>query len=285
MSKQSLLLSAAIAFLLVLSADAQEKTAAPGVSGNGTGRGTGTVALEPKVLPGVVSGVIGSFIGPPGSGITGAPFSADVIDETEQFLTDGNRIHHETQGKIFRDSQGRTRSETQMQGVNGKRPVFIHIVDPVEKLFIVLHPEEKWATVQHIGNFAPREPRSVAPANPTTASHDGNSTAEAHSLLNGVRQVQDSREDLGTREIEGFVARGTRIVFTVPAGEVGNDKPMTNTNERWYSEDLKTDLLMLSEGPQSGKHVHKLVNIRSGDPDPLLFQVPPDYTVREQPQR
>jgi len=28
--------------------------------------------------------------------------------------------------------------------------------------------------------------------------------------------------------------------------------------------------------------VRKLVNIRNGDPDPLLFQVPLDYTVKEQ---
>jgi hypothetical protein len=45
------------------------------------------------------------------------------------------------------------------------------------------------------------------------------------------------------------------------------------------------DLLNRSESPESGKHVHKIVNIRLGDPDPLLFQVPADYTVKETPQQ
>jgi hypothetical protein len=58
---------------------------------------------------------------------------------------------------------------------------------------------------------------------------------------------------------------------------------MTNTSEHWFSDDLKVELLTKSEGPQSGKHIHKLVNIHIGDPDPLLFQVPADYTVKEQP--
>ena len=68
------------------------------------------------------------------------------------------------------------------------------------------------------------------------------------------------------------------------AGVIGNDKPIATTTERWFSTDLKMDLVNITESPDSGKHVRKLVNIRSGEPDPLLFQVPPDFTVREMPQ-
>lgn len=48
--------------------------------------------------------------------------------------------------------------------------------------------------------------------------------------------------------------------------------------------DLKMDLVNITESPDSGKHVRKLLNIRAGEPDPLLFQVPSDFTVREMPQ-
>jgi hypothetical protein len=54
---------------------------------------------------------------------------------------------------------------------------------------------------------------------------------------------------------------------------------------RWFSTDLKADLVNISESPDSGKHVRKLVNIRAGEPDPLLFQVPPDFTVKETQQQ
>jgi hypothetical protein len=97
--------------------------------------------------------------------------------------------------------------------------------------------------------------------------------------------MRPTREALGTSEMEGFTVTGTRISITIPAGERGNDKPMTTTSERWFSPDLQMELLTKSESPETGQHTHKLVNIRTGDPDPALFQVPADYTVREQPQR
>ena len=93
---------------------------------------------------------------------------------------------------------------------------------------------------------------------------------------------QRSREDLGTMEIEGFTVKGTRITTTIPAGTRGNDKPMITTSERWFCEDLKMDLITKSTSPESGEHTRKLINIRSGDPDPLLFQSPADYTVKDQ---
>jgi hypothetical protein len=42
-------------------------------------------------------------------------------------------------------------------------------------------------------------------------------------------------------------------------------------------------VLVLSDrkDPRSGDSTYRLLNIRKGDPDPSLFQVPPDYTVRE----
>jgi hypothetical protein len=85
-------------------------------------------------------------------------------------------------------------------------------------------------------------------------------------------------------EIDGFTVRGTRFTNTFPAGSRGNDQPMTTTNERWYSDELRLELLTKSSSPESGQHTRKLVNISSGDPDPLVFQVPADYTVREQQQ-
>jgi hypothetical protein len=60
---------------------------------------------------------------------------------------------------------------------------------------------------------------------------------------------------------------------------------MTTITERWFSAELQVDLLTKSESPELGQHTHKLVNIRAGDPDPLLFQVPADYTVKETPPR
>ena len=262
-------------------------------AGAGTGSGSGVVAST--------GGVIGSILGPGISATPGQPFSADVIDETDRFLADGNHIHRENHGRIFRDSQGRTRNETELGNyAPGARPILhVMISDPVEGRFILLNPEQKTATINNFGKRI-SDPGLGSPAQPANNAAGSGAPAAAAAqpgLVQPLRnlraasgtqapgKLQISHEDLGSTEIEGFTVTGTRYTRTIPAGEMGNDQPMTTTNERWFSPDLKMDLLNKSESPESGKHVRKLVNIRMGDPDPLLFQVPADYTVKETPEQ
>ena len=47
-----------------------------------------------------------------GAPVTGAPFSAVATTQEQQSLSDGNQISKETQTKIYRDSEGRIRTET-----------------------------------------------------------------------------------------------------------------------------------------------------------------------------
>jgi hypothetical protein len=262
--------------------------------GTGAGNGMGI---------GAVGGVIGSFISSGISGTPGQPFSADVIEESDRFLADGNHIHRETHGRIFRDSQGRTRNETEMGNLASGAKLFVHIIisDPVEGRFILLNPEQKTATINQFGKRISAVPGLGVPAqsanNAAKPDAPAATAAEPGVLVQSLRdmrsasgtqaggKLQISHEDLGATEIEGFTVTGTRYTRTIPAGERGNDQPMTTTNERWFSSDLKMDLLTKSESPEAGKHVRRLVNIRMGDPDPLLFQVPADYTVKETPQQ
>jgi len=257
--------------------------------GRGTGNGSGI---------GAVSGVIAGLSGPGFTGIPGQPFSADVIEETDRFLADGNHIHLETHGRTFRDSQGRTRNETEMGTfAPGVKPFTrIMISDPVEGCTILLNPEQKTATLFRFGKHNSPAPGLGVPAQPANnAAKPGapaNTAAEPGAMqpLGGMRAASGTPtvgnfEDLGATEIEGFTVTGRRYTHTIAAGAMGNDKPMTTTNERWVSSDLKMELLSKSESPESGKNVRKLVNIRLGDPDPLLFQVPADYTVKETPQQ
>lgn len=253
----------------------------------GTGNGTGI---------GAVSGVIGGFISSGISGTPGQPFSADVIDETDLFMADGNHIHRENHGRVFRDSQGRTRNETEFGafGPESKPTVHIVISDPVEGRFIVLNTEQKTATVNQFGKSIsaasglglPAQPANNAtkPAAPAPAAADPGAI-RITSGMQAPGNMKSARKDLGTREIEGYTVTGARYTYTIPAGAIGNDQPMTTTTELWFSTDLKMDLVNKHESPESGTRVHKLVNIRLGDPDPLLFQVPADYTVKETPQQ
>jgi hypothetical protein len=230
------------------------------------------------------SGVVVGFIG--GASFSsknpGLPFSADVIEETDKVLADGNRIHRQSHGKFYRDSQGRVRTETELSIAHASAPI-LHVVitDPVERQFIMLDLTNKTAIISHFPwslstSGSSESPAQIQPTTPALAMRD--------SRLAAVKS-QSTATGTETREIEGFTVSLMRHTRTVPAGEKGNDKPLISTNESWYSKDLAIALLTTTENPESGKFVHKLVNIHTGDPDPLLFQVPADFTVKEMPQK
>lgn len=90
---------------------------------------------------------------------------------------------------------------------------------------------------------------------------------------------------MGVKEIEGFSATGIRSTTTTPVGAVGNDKPLITTSEHWSVQDLSLQVLSSVDDPRSGKRTYKLTNIQMGDPDPLLFQIPPDFTVKDTRQQ
>ncbi len=288
----SFLLSVVFVFAVLVHAQGTVTAAVQTGQGSGVSNGSvnGTVRVESTSTMG---GMVGSFFSP--NSVPGQPFSADIFEETDKFLADGNHIHHENHGRIFRDSQGRTRTETEMQrfGAGSDPLVHITIMDPVEGRFIMLDSRNKTAM---ISSFRKRElnPEPVTPkptANPgqnmpAAVSQSPGLSATAGQAQGGrTRMSKRSTEDLGTTTIEGFTVSGKRVFHTMAAGTMGNDKPITTSSELWHSSDLKMDLLTVSESPDSGKHVRKLQNIQTGDPDPLLFQVPADFTVKETPQK
>ena len=78
--------------------------------------------------------------------VKGAPFSADIVSETIQTLPDGNRIVQRSEGRIYRDSQGRTRSErTYQMGGSSEQRQMININDPAASASYSLDPETRIA--------------------------------------------------------------------------------------------------------------------------------------------
>ena len=86
-------------------------------------------------------------------------------------------------------------------------------------------------------------------------------------------------ESLGKQMIEGVEAEGTRTITTIPAGEIGNERPIECVSERWYSPDLKTNILTRRTDPRTGETVYRLTNIHRGEPSASMFEVPAGYIV------
>jgi len=81
--------------------------------------------------------------------------------------------------------------------------------------------------------------------------------------------------------IDGVPVEGRKTTTTIPAGQVGNEQPITIVSEQWSSADLKVLVLTRHSDPRTGESTYRLVNIVRAEPDRSLFMVPADYTVRD----
>jgi hypothetical protein len=207
--------------------------------------------------------------------VTGAPFSAVAGSETTQTLADGNHISRKTQSNLYRDSQGRFRREITLVGfgplaASGQPKSFVVINDPVGGVTYLLHPDQK--TAEKIA-----KPFARMGGAAREAMRNKRNAREQQEIANGTLH----QEDLGTQTIAGVTAQGTRITRTIPAGQIGNEKPITIVNERWYSNDLQVIVMSKRSDPWSGETTYTLTNINRTEPDASRFTVPSDYSVTQ----
>ncbi len=93
-------------------------------------------------------------------------------------------------------------------------------------------------------------------------------------------------QPLPAREIEGLRANGERTTWTIPAGQIGNERPIEIVREVWTSPELMVTLQSRDFDPRSGETLYRLSNLRRGEPDAALMRVPPDYrTSSREPDR
>jgi hypothetical protein len=87
-------------------------------------------------------------------------------------------------------------------------------------------------------------------------------------------------EDLGTQLINGVQAHGVRATLTIAVGAIGNDRPLKVVTETWSSDALGVLVKSMNSDPRFGTTTYELTNIVQGPPNPALFEIPGDYTVR-----
>lgn len=253
-----------------------------------------------------------------GTPVAGAPYSAQRVSEHVQIGADGTRFTtNNEQETIYRDSQGRTRTERPMMvGPNPQAtdaPLIVEIQDPVANFAYTLDTQNKVAH-RVAYSAAPNRPTGVGaaaairsgqwfsstngtasavsmtapppPPPPGSALPSALSTSPVPSRAVATASTGSSRprpetntEDLGQQVIEGVAAEGHRTVQTWPTGALGNDRPFQVVSENWYSPEIKETVLNKSADPRSGENTTKLINISRSEPDPSLFMPPADYAV------
>ena len=217
----------------------------------------------------LAGGIATAKFGMIGPTVKGAPYTANGVTETTQTLGDGTHINHQETYTIYRDGDGRVRRESGEQ---------VWISDPVANVSYVLDTKEQTArrlslsrtpayTKMQVDEQAAKRKAETA-AGPIWFSSGG--------MAGGVilKGGQATIEELGKQEMEGVEVDGTRTTMAIPQGQIGNDRSMKIVHERWESAELHVTILVKHSDPMMGDRVERLTNVRRGEPDPALFQVP-----------
>lgn len=212
-----------------------------------------------------MSQVTGVVVARSGVVVKNAPYSADVTSTLVQNLIDGNKVITKFVSKVYRDSEGRVRteqvlSESELKNPYSQQRETITIEDPVAGYNYYLNPNTKTARrlelkpyQQPAGSGVPPSPNPYKFANST----------------------------LPEQTIEGLVCRGTLNTTTIAAGAFGNERKIVTTMESWYSSELKITVLSKSSDPRMGDRTYETKDISRSEPDKSLFIVPKDYTIIE----
>jgi hypothetical protein len=248
----------------------------------------GGAAMLPPLPPppGIAGGAqVRQLLHPPGEPAkSGAPYSAAGTTETVQTLADGNHIVHTNASHYYRDSTGRTRTELSLSAVGPftleESSSIVMITDPVAKQRFVLHPEQNRADV------LPWGPVAFA-AGAGAAKHATDSAGGTTSNSTRARCLPDSGSvaamtvPLGQKMLAGLQATGTKTQYTIPAGQIGNEQPITVSSEKWVSEELGVTVSSTLHDPMIGDTQFHLSQIERTEPDASLFAVPADYVLND----
>lgn len=197
--------------------------------------------------------------------VTGAPYSALGTSETVSISPDGNRVVHQNTVRMWRDSDGRTRTEYSLSSIGGPTPVELNtrltvIDDPAAGERYMVRPDGRVVTVP------------IAPCRVVSLEPDVTVGPPRPARL-PVRVSEPVR--LGERKLNGETVAGSRVEATIPAGAMGNDQPIKMSAEQWYGKDLQVVVEATYRDPRTGETRYKLREIQRTEPDASLFRPDP----------
>ena len=239
--------------------------------------------------------------------VKGLPFSAEAVSESVQTLADGNKIARKWTTKIYRSSDGRTRREgSDVPGMAFGTPLAIApaitvvgsdgngvITDgqmnvkklrtfKVEGEDVVVADAPAAAPGEDVKIFVRRQGGSgeamAAPA--IAAGPVAIARVDPSDTIVLADRANSKTEQLGVQSFDGINAEGTRTTTTIPAGAIGNERPIEIVYERWYSNELKALMYSKHSDPRFGEQTYRLTNIVRSEPDPALFQLTSPRMIR-----
>ncbi len=206
----------------------------------------------------------GVFVTP----VPGESFSAVALQEMTQLLNDGTSFQRKTSAFIARDYRGRIHNEShEILPVDSSREpalLSVHIYDPDTRLNTFLN------LATHIARQAtfPNRPLTAPPANWAQQGSDNNYNSKDLRL-----------EDLGSSVLDSIAVHGYRRAMTLAANATGTGQPVVITDEYWYSEELRINMLAKHNDPRTGALTVTVTHVNRNEPSADLFEIPSGYKL------
>jgi hypothetical protein len=202
-----------------------------------------------------------------------APFMLTLETEWTRPFGNGGTYTVVNKRRIMRDSAGRIYEERWLLvPKNGKlvsRMNYIQIADPAAHTLYNCEVEKKRCfLVKYEGSTTTNYEPGMSPSGP---------------LQNGTGY--HVHEELGKNSIDGLEVLGYRETTTVNAGVMGNDQPMSNMREFWYSPELGISLLSKVDSANVGKQTFTVTELVTSEPGAEFFAIPEGFTVEERGTR
>lgn len=202
--------------------------------------------------------------------VQNAPYTATATTQTTQVLADGNKIVRNETALLARDSQGRTRREQTVSkpgAAPGSEKKVVMIDDPVGKFDVVMNSDGQVARSQRREVF-----RLTEGDTRRKLEHVQIDKLDKEKLASEAGET--TRETLPSQVIEGVTCEGIRETRTIPAGAIGNEKPIVIVSESWTSPELHLLMMRKRTDPRFGETLYKVSDLKRVEPDPALFQMP-----------
>ncbi len=203
--------------------------------------------------------------------VPNVPFTAVVEVQRTAIRADGSVVNLKSIRNLARDGQGRIHNEARAfqpaNSTNTPEIEHIHLYDPQTRVSTEIDVRNRTYSAHTMNHPPSTVPPTVRYGSPSGTGIPQNDFAK--------------EEDLGSQEIEGVQARGVRETQIIPAESSETGKEITVTDEYWYSDELRINVLMKHNDPRKGATTLTVTQITRGEPDPSQFQIPEGFTRAE----
>jgi len=199
--------------------------------------------------------------------VPNAPFSGTINVERSLVQSNNSVLSLKTLRKVGRDSHGRIYNESRrlVAASSTETPAITSILlyDPQTRCSTKLNPQRKTFWTAIVDRPPATQPPALLYASPLGSSFPQNEFTK--------------EQDLGVIQIGGVSAHRVREIQTIPGETGGTGKEIFITDEYWYSEYLRINLVIKHNDPRNGSVVMTVSDLTLAEPDPALFAIPDDY--------